>query len=204
MSFGRHFHLIENRACTNTAVSSLLFYFSTQRCEQRDAHEFLSDLVDFLHDELTASKSTPPLPPREEKKVDDAGVSSIHDRFSPNENRHPNKVDGKVGAGKISTIKHCFPSTTTTMTGNHGDLPTDEYYHLNVRVCLKCDSCGYERSKDEMYRHLSIEVGEDSEQDVWTVEKGLKQFFQPEKREVKCEKCQVGTTATQTLEVLSR
>jgi ubiquitin C-terminal hydrolase len=204
MSFGRHFHLIENRACTNTAVSSLLFYFSTQRCEQRDAHEFLSDLVNFLHDELTASKSTPPLPPREEKEVDDAGVSSIHDRFSPNENRHPNKVDGKVGAGKSSTIKHGFASTTTTMKGNHGDLPTDEYFQLNVRVCLKCDSCGYPRSKDEMYRHLSVDLGEDSEQDIWTVEKGLKQFFQPEKRDVKCEKCQVGTTATQTLEVLSR
>ena len=55
-----------------------------------------------------------------------------------------------------------------------------------------------------MYRHLSVDVGEDSELDAWTVERSLKQFFQPEKREVKCEKCQSGTTATQTMEVLSR
>ncbi len=55
-----------------------------------------------------------------------------------------------------------------------------------------------------MYRHLSVDVGEDSEQDVWTVERSLKQFFQPEKREIKCEKCKSGKTATQTMEVLSR
>ena len=130
------------------------FYFvspSTQRYEQRDAHEFLSDLVDFLHDELTDSSKL---------------------------------------------------TSTTTAKRNQEDLPTDEYFQLNVRVRLKCDSCGHCRSKDEMYRHLSVDVGEDS--DTWTVEKGLKQFFQPEKREVKCEKCQSGTTATQTMEVLSR
>ncbi|KAL3808496.1 hypothetical protein ACHAXA_009821 [Cyclostephanos tholiformis] len=42
--------------------------------------------------------------------------------------------------------------------------------------------CG---SKDEMYRHLSVDVGDDSEHDPWTVERSLKQFFQPEKRELK-------------------
>lgn len=189
----------------STAVLSFLFCFFTQRYEQRDAHEFLSDLVDFLHDELTASKSTPSLPPRGENEV---GATAPSDqergRLSPNENRHPNEVVGIAGAGKSSTIKHYFASTSTTAKRNHEHLPTDEYFQLNVRVCLECDSCGYSRSKDEMYRHLSVDVGDDSEQDTWTVEKGLQQFFQPEKREVKCEKCQSGTTATQTLEVLSR
>ena len=55
-----------------------------------------------------------------------------------------------------------------------------------------------------MYRHLSVDVGDDSELDAWTVERSLRQFFQPEKREVKCEKCRSGTTATQTMEVLSQ
>ena len=170
-----------------------------------DAHEFLSDLVDFLHDELTASKSTPPLPPRCESEVGATAPSNQErGRSSPNENRHPNEVGGISGAGKSSTIKHYFASTTTTAKRNHEDLPTDEYFQLNVRVCLECDSCEYSRSKVELYRHLSVDVGADSEQDIWTVEKCLKQFFQPEKRDVKCEKCQSGTTATQTMEVLSR
>lgn len=59
------------------------------------------------------------------------------------------------------------------------------------------------RSKDEMYRHLSVDVGDDSEHDPWTVERSLQQFFQPEKRELKCEKCESGETATQTLEIIS-
>lgn len=59
------------------------------------------------------------------------------------------------------------------------------------------------RSKDEMYRHLSVDVGEDSELDTWTVERSLQQFFQPERRELKCERCESGETATQTLEIIS-
>ena len=54
-----------------------------------------------------------------------------------------------------------------------------------------------------MYRHLSVDVGDDSEHDPWTVERSLKQFFQPEKRELKCEKCESGETATQTLYIIS-
>jgi uncharacterized UBP type Zn finger protein len=54
-----------------------------------------------------------------------------------------------------------------------------------------------------MYRHLSLDVGEDIENDPWTVKRGLEQFFQPEKRELKCEKCSDGKTATQTIEIIS-
>jgi uncharacterized UBP type Zn finger protein len=54
-----------------------------------------------------------------------------------------------------------------------------------------------------MYRHLSLDVGEDIENDSWTVKRGLEQFFQPEKRELKCEKCSDGKTATQTIEIIS-
>ena len=54
-----------------------------------------------------------------------------------------------------------------------------------------------------MYRHLSVDVREDSELDTWTVERSLRQFFQPEKLELKCEKCEYGKTATQSLEIIS-
>ena len=54
-----------------------------------------------------------------------------------------------------------------------------------------------------MYRHLSVDVGEDTDLDKWTVKRSLKQFFQPEKRELKCEKCSEGKTATQKMEIIS-
>jgi len=84
------------------------------------------------------------------------------------------------------------------------DLPTDEYFHLKVRVCLKCKSCGYSRSKEELYRHLSIDVGEDDDGESWGVERSLEHFFQAEDRELNCEKCEDGTSATQTMEIISR
>jgi ubiquitin C-terminal hydrolase len=80
-------------------------------------------------------------------------------------------------------------------------LPTDTYFRLDVKVCLTCDHCKYTRCKEEMYRHLSIDVGAD-EEESWSVEKGLKQFFRPEVREIKCEKCDLGMTATQTTHII--
>ena len=117
--------------------------------KQRDAHEFISDLIDLIHDELEGS----------------------HD-----------KTDEKERT-KI--------------------LPTDDYFRLDVKVCLTCDQCGFCRSMEEMHRCLSIEVGNSSDE-LWTANKGLEQFFGTEKREISCEKCTEGSTATQTMHVISR
>mmetsp|Transcript_3030 Transcript_3030/g.6265 ORF Transcript_3030/g.6265 Transcript_3030/m.6265 type:complete len:1081 (-) Transcript_3030:4020-7262(-) len=137
--------------------------------EQRDAHEFLGDLVDFLHEELVDSPS--------DEKDDDSKKS-----------QESNSEDAEEK-----------PATVVTT-----DLPTDEYFHLKVRVCLKCKSCGYSRSKEELYRHLSIDVGEDDDGESWGVERSLEHFFQAEDRELNCEKCEDGTSATQTMEIISR
>ncbi len=58
--------------------------------EQRDSHEFLSALIDYIHEELVKM---------------------------------------------------------TSISGDENDvvLPTDEYFKLNVKVCLTCDSCNYRR-----------------------------------------------------------
>jgi ubiquitin C-terminal hydrolase len=129
--------------------------------EQRDAHEFLSDLVDFIHDELEEDR----------KKEQDSTESN--------------------------------------------GLPTDDFC-MKVQVCLKCCSCGYTRNKEEMYRHLSIDIINDPDASsgdasddtsqavpVATVEKSLAHFFQPETRDIKCEKCKEGSQAQQTLRILS-
>jgi uncharacterized UBP type Zn finger protein len=66
------------------------------------------------------------------------------------------------------------------------------------------------RSKVEMYRYLSIDI------DGWdfdpqnpdtckpSVDRCLEIFFSPEEREVKCEKCDDGEIATQTMQILSQ
>ena len=69
------------------------------------------------------------------------------------------------------------------------------------------------RRKVEMYRHLSLDIVRDEStqgRDVdvsaceASVERSLAQFFQPEVREVKCEKCPRGTHAEQTLQIHKR
>ena len=58
-----------------------------------------------------------------------------------------------------------------------------------------------------MYRYLSIDIDHGDVQDGDTkraVDKCLESFFQPEDREIKCEKCDYGRTATQTMRILSR
>lgn len=72
-----------------------------------------------------------------------------------------------------------------------GDILTTE-----VRVSLTCESCKYCRSHTETYFHLSLEIGSH----CCSVEEGLRKFFAPERRELKCEKC-FFETAMQTTEI---
>ena len=138
--------------------------------EQRDAHEFISDLIDFVHDELQVNN------------ISTAGSDEI--------------LDDMVLVKKA--------------------VPTDDFC-MSVQVCLKCCSCGYTRNKEEMYRHLSIDIISDDEVSnldsndnevttvsIATVQKSLEHFFQPEVREIKCEKCVDGTHAEQTLQIISQ
>lgn len=74
--------------------------------------------------------------------------------------------------------------------------PVDDYFTTQVRVCLTCDSCKYRRSHTETYLHLSLEIGPS----IGSIEEGLRSFFKPEKREIKCEKC-FCETALQTTEI---
>jgi ubiquitin C-terminal hydrolase len=114
------------------------------RYEQRDSHEFLSDLVDFLHDELAASSTQPDAA----AAVAASSGSTIGGRvWSPKENENPNVAEGKlVGELENGTVgdQHCA-STSIVQNDRSVLLPTDKYFQLNVRVCLECDSCGYSR-----------------------------------------------------------
>ena len=60
------------------------------------------------------------------------------------------------------------------------------------------------RTKEEYYRYLSVDIDSSDPAQQPTVQGCVEQFFQPEDRELKCEKCEEGTAATQTLQILSR
>ena len=116
--------------------------------EQRDAHEFLSDLVDFLHDELMAPTSNDPKQVgTKEDKPDAANVgcdteeNDLVDNVSANEITGPTEKDQKVGEVKYTYVN----AEAASSKREPYVIPTDDYFHLNVRVCLVCDSCGYSR-----------------------------------------------------------
>ena len=120
--------------------------------EQRDAHEFFSDLIDCIQGELEEGEP----PPQE---------------------------------------------TSPSLA-----LPTDDF-RLTVQVRLQCTSCGYERTKEELYRHLSIDLPRDDSTtpvEAAQISNSLQAFFKPELREIRCENCTTGTHAQQTMQIVSR
>jgi hypothetical protein len=136
--------LINSNLCLAHHLINLSLYYVSPwfRYEQRDSHEFLSDLVDFLHDELAAS------PPHAAAVVAASSGSTIGAKVSsPKEDETPNEAEGKVvGELENGTVgnQHCA-SMSVVQNDRAALLPTDEYFQLNVRVCLECDSCGYSR-----------------------------------------------------------
>jgi ubiquitin C-terminal hydrolase len=93
--------------------------------------------------------------------------------------------------------------------------PVSSSFTTKVRVCLTCESCKFRRSHIETYLHLSLDIGTGSNDDEngvdvdvcnlglpssSSIEEGLRKFFAPEKRDIKCEKC-FHTSALQTSEI---
>eukprot|EP00536_Pseudo-nitzschia_multiseries_P008553 jgi/Psemu1/325255/estExt_fgenesh1_pg.C_2190003 len=88
--------------------------------------------------------------------------------------------------------------------------PVTSDFTTKVRVCLTCEVCKFRRSHIETYLHLSLDISAGSDDDnpinefgshsTSSIEDGLRKFFAPEKREIKCEKC-FHTSALQTMEI---
>jgi len=95
--------------------------------------------VDFLHDELEAS----PPPAVEANSALTDGTEM--EEGNTDENKNPNESAEKRESGeeKKDVVKPNAP--VAAVQHGPGVLPTDEYFRLNVRVCLECDACGYSR-----------------------------------------------------------
>ncbi|KAL7567704.1 hypothetical protein ACA910_012041 [Epithemia clementina (nom. ined.)] len=125
--------------------------------EQRDAHEFLSDLLDHIHGEL--------------EQPQQAAAAA-----APRKDKVPLQ------------------------------LPTDDF-RLTVLVSLQCTHCHYTRTKEEMYRHLSIDLPSSNNSNSLAaaqIPSSLNDFFQPEVREIRCEQCAQGTHVRQTMQIVSK
>lgn len=120
------------------------------------------------------------------------------------------------GSSSLSTIEEPTPSEATSQMdeGLVSDCaseqslnssssesavvsPVNSHFKTCVRVRLTCDSCKFTRTHNETYLHLSLEIGPNS----GSVEDGLRRFFSPETRDIKCEKC-FCETASQSMEIV--
>jgi ubiquitin C-terminal hydrolase len=115
-------------------------------------------------------------------RLEDASVSNTNDN-DDNDNT-------SITSAPKESARDASPETEVERN------PINAYFQTQVRVCLTCDSCKYRRSHDETFLHLSLDIGPN----LPTIEEGIRKFFAPEKRQLKCEKC-FHETAQQTTEI---
>ncbi len=141
-------------------------------------------------------------------------------------NIQPHHQDSEAAQHQHNSLS---TEASTTVNINH-DHPTtscpalvDNFFTMEIRTCLICNSCNFKRSRQETFRHLSLDIGDADDEDVKnnstdvasilstisslsqshyerTLQEGLRKFFSSEKLELKCEKC-FGESATQTKEI---
>ena len=133
--------------------------------EQRDSHEFLLEMLDLLDDEE-----------RKAKEFQNIELDKVPRLITPM----------KGSNRRVSTTY----SLENKPFSEHKDTtgPIEQYFKCEVEVKLVCDSCGYSRTKIEMYRHFSLDLTSDDDEIQWATTQGLEKFFQPHKVSVKCDK----------------
>ena len=91
--------------------------------EQRDAHEFLGDLIDVLHEELRKGNA-------EDKDADKTEANQPKD-----DNMETDEGEAEATSSKTASV-HKVENDRT---------PADDYFRCNIEVCLTCLNCGYSR-----------------------------------------------------------
>ena len=85
--------------------------------QQRDAHEFLGEVMDQIHEELSPNNGK-----------DNESETKDGENKSPEGEKNDSKTNVDESKGSARKVE-----------------PTDEFFRWNVQVCLKCKSCGYSR-----------------------------------------------------------
>ena len=85
----------------------------------------------------------------------------------------------------------------------NASVPDD--FQFTLESSLTCSSCGYNRKKEEIYRHLSLDIVKGDENcRMASIPTSLSHFFEPTLLELRCDKCQDGTHAQQTQRISKR
>jgi uncharacterized UBP type Zn finger protein len=147
--------------------------------EQRDAHEFLLEILDLLD---------------EEEKQDEI-TEVFHPTGSTSRLVTPNKEFER--SSPVLKMLLYDPGSDSSKVQNSTTekpkLPIEQYFKCEVEVTLVCDMCGYSRTNVELYRHLSLDLAEGAEQkDPWSLTKGIENFFKPHTVSVKCDRNRCG------------
>jgi len=210
--------VIENNASIESVSEESVPTSSMPKSKSYSEFKF-SDIESLLHggDNLSATmevsqvvKSTAK---REEPKCKLAGgrMSTVGvelTRFVDEEEdvQHTDaSLDRATPEQQIVEDEHCDDEEEETASS-----PVASDFTTKVRVCLTCEVCKFRRSHVETYLHLSLDISAGSDDDnpidefgpqpTSSIEDGLRKFFAPEKREIKCEKC-FHTSALQTMEI---
>jgi hypothetical protein len=103
---------------------------------QRDAHEFLSDLIDQVHVELEA-----------EVKQRAEGRGGKDESTETPEGNQVKEQEGydSMDVKSSSTVKFESQELMPSNVDDATPLPTDEFFRLNIQVRLECTCCGYTR-----------------------------------------------------------
>lgn len=182
---------------------------------QQDAHEFLIDLIDCLHDEMKGclteivrygdsfdrQKDTLSELSTKRPRNNDEGES-------PPSTATTGSTQAMMGDIVEMVAKHvkCASCSTTESEGSvvlEEYLPTSRHFLAEVEETFTCTSCMYSRSKkvlstyswllisdlfQETYRDISLVI-DNPDDGANTLKHLLNTFFRKETRQLTCEKC---------------
>lgn len=185
----------QSSAATDVSITdSIIAMAEESLCRVQSYSELkVSEISKLLHGDNDQKKPEQTPASATTKSNDEPQCKLIGGRAVVQDAKAPSLVaEASVSLPPTRPTTDTIPSTTTAIS-----TPIDDYFCTEVRSRLTCDSCKYSRSQVEKYLHLSIDISSD---DGSGVEEGLRKFFAPEKRDIKCEKC-FCESATQSTEI---
>ena len=138
---------------------------------QQDAHEFLTDFINILHDEMMMIKPT-------------NFASTVRFSSPPLSSPSPLLPLISIDSMKFSTETIDADRLEVRMAST---LPTSRHFHAEVNVTVECMTCGYTRRKEEFFRDFSVNFppGDHEGTSPMKLEDLLDSFFSPEERDLR-------------------